>query len=95
MKVYRTKKGFIIRSMGDEYLIVAVGEAAETFNGFIRTNRTGAFFWYELEKGITKEDLVKKMLDKYEDLDEEKANRDLDTYLARMAVAIDVEERAE
>ncbi|MDO5436110.1 MAG: PqqD family protein [Clostridia bacterium] len=95
MKIYRAKKGFIIRAMGDDHLIVAVGEAADVFNGFIRTNGTGAFFWHELEKGITKEDLVRKMLEKYEGLDEEKANRDLDEYLDRMTVAIEAEEYAE
>ena len=48
----KTKKGFIIRSMGDEYIILAVGEAANDYKNMIRTNETGAFYWNAMEKGI-------------------------------------------
>ena len=47
----RTKKGFILRKMLNEHIVVAVGEASLGFNGMIRLNATGAFLWEMLEKG--------------------------------------------
>ena len=45
----KTKKGFLLRRLGDEYMAVAIGEASRHFNGMIRLNETGAFYWKELE----------------------------------------------
>ena len=46
----KAKKGFLLRRLGDEYMVVAIGEASRNFNGMIRMNETGAFYWKELEK---------------------------------------------
>ena len=39
----KTKKGFLLRKLGTEYMVVAIGEASRSFNGMIRMNETGAF----------------------------------------------------
>lgn len=88
----RAKKGFILRRLGQEYMVVPVGEASKNLNGMIRTNETGAFYWRELEKGITEDELVKKMLERFDDLDEETARRDLKEFLEVMEVALDFED---
>lgn len=85
----KVKKGFILRRLGQEYMVVPVGEASKNFNGMIRLNETGAFYWQELEKGITREGLVSKMLERFEDLDKETARRDLDEFLETMKVALE------
>ena len=85
----KAKKGFILRRLGKEYMVVPVGEASKAFNGMIRMNETGAFYWGELEKGITKDGLVAKMLERFEDLDEETARRDLGEFLETMEIALE------
>ena len=88
----RAKKGFILRRLGQEYMVVPIGEASKNLNGMIRMNETGAFFWKELENGITEEELVGKMLERFEDLDEETAHKDLREYLETMEIALEREE---
>lgn len=87
----RAKKGFLLRRLGDEYMVVPVGEASNQFNGMIRMNETGAFYWKELEQGITEDGLVEKMLERFEDLDEETAHKDLQEFLETMKMALDIE----
>ena len=84
----KVKKGFILRKLGTEYMAVAIGEASKNFNGMIRLNGTGAFYWKELEKGTTKEQLVAKTLEEYEGVTEDTASRDVEEFLKSISVAI-------
>ena len=36
----------------------------------IHLNEPGAYMWKELEAGISEDELVQKLLDRYEDIDE-------------------------
>ena len=87
-----TKMGFLLRRLGEEYMVVAIGDASQNFNGMIRLNDTGAFYWKELEKGITEDGLVEKMLERFEDLDEDTARKDLKEFLASVEIALDYED---
>lgn len=62
----KTKQGFMLREVGGRNIVVAVGEAAEKFNGLITLNESGAFLWKELQNGCTYEELLQKMLEEYE-----------------------------
>lgn len=86
----KAKDGFLLRKLGKEYMVVAIGEASETFNGLIRMNATGAFYWEEIVKGITIEDLVAKTVERYEGIDEAGAREDIETFMKKIEVAIDV-----
>lgn len=88
----RTKSGFLLRRLGNEYMVVPIGKASENLNGMIRMNETGAFYWKELEKGITEDELIEKMLERFEDLDEETARQDLKEYLETMEIALEFED---
>ncbi len=88
----RTKSGFLLRRLGNEYMVVPIGKASENLNGMIRMNETGAFYWKELEKGITEDELIEKMLERFEDLDEETARQDLKEYLKTMEIALEFED---
>ena len=90
-RMMKAKKGFILRRLGQEYMVVPIGEASKNLNGMIRMNETGAFLWKELENGITEEELVGKMLERFEDLDEETAHKDLREYLETMEIALEGE----
>ena len=84
----KVKKGFILRKLGTEYMAVAIGEASKNFNGMIRLNGTGAFYWKELEKGTTRDLLVTKTLEEYEGVTEDTARHDVEEFLDTISVVI-------
>ncbi len=86
----KTKEGYIMRKLGNEYMVVAVGEASKEFNGMIRLNETGAFFWENLEQGIEISALVDKMLERFDDLDRATAEKDLKEFLIKIAFTLDL-----
>ncbi len=85
----KVKKGFLLRRLGDEFMVVAIGEASKSFNGMIRLNDTGAFYWKELEKGSSEDDLTAKTLERYEGVDQETARRDVREFLKNIEVALE------
>lgn len=85
----KTKPGFLLRRLGDESMVIAIGEASESFNGMIRLNRTGAFYWELLEQGVTEDQLVAKTLERFEGLDEATARQDVREFLNTIALALD------
>ena len=63
----KIKKGYILREVAGNYIVVAVGEAVKNFNGIINLNETGAFLWKLMaEKDISEEELVEALLAEYE-----------------------------
>lgn len=79
----KTKKGFMLRQTAGRNIVVAIGEASETFNGLITLNETGAFLWKLLQKGTTEEELLEKMLEEYE-VDAETAKGGIDAFLSEV-----------
>ena len=41
----KIKDGFMLRKVGGQNVVVAVGKASRDFNGIIRLNDTGRFLW--------------------------------------------------
>ena len=80
----KIKEGFVLKNIADNYVIVAVGEGNVDFNSMITTNETGAFLWEILEKGATKEDLVKAVLAEY-DADEAIVTADVDRFIQKLS----------
>lgn len=78
----KTKSGFILRAVGDNYIIVPVGAEAQKFNGIIKLNSTGKFLWEKLEKGTSEEELVKTLVAEYE-IDEETAKKDVEAFVKK------------
>lgn len=76
----KTKKGFMLRSVGGRHVVVAIGKASEEFNGLITLNETGAFLWQQLQKGTTYDDMLSAMLDEY-DVDEATARAGIDAFI--------------
>ena len=76
----RIEKEYVLRQIGDDYIIVPVGKAALSFNGMITVNETGAFLWEQLVEGTNKEELLRTMLETYE-VTQEEAERDIDEFL--------------
>ena len=76
----KTKKGFMLRSVGGRHVVVAIGKASEEFNGLITLNESGAFLWKLLQNGTTYEDMLAAMLEEYE-VDEETARAGIDAFI--------------
>ena len=67
----KIKDGFVLEEVGGSYLAVAVGERAGNFNGMVRLNGTGAFFWNLMaDKHLTREELVNEALKAYDGVTE-------------------------
>ena len=77
MKIY---DGFILREVGGQPVVVAVGAASELFNGMVKLNATGEFLFKELQEEKSEDDLVKAMTEKY-DVDEETARKDVQSFV--------------
>lgn len=76
----RIKNGFVRKSIAGSEVVLAVGEAADRFNGTITLNGSGKLLWEALEAGCDADVLVQKILDSYE-IDEETARADVERFL--------------
>ena len=82
----KIKKGFILREVAGNNIVVAVGDAVKSFNGVINVNETGAFLWKLLENDTTEEKLVTALLEEY-DVAEELAKKDVNAFINKLAEA--------
>lgn len=66
----KTKKGFKLRQLGDEWILIGEGIEQINFNKMITMNESAAFLWTKSveRKGadITVDDMVQWLLDEYE-----------------------------
>ena len=76
----RVKHGFVMRQLGEEYVVVPVGAEVEQFQGMLRLNEAGAFLWKRLQTGISEAGLCQALQDEY-DVSEEKAAGDLEKFI--------------
>ncbi len=77
----KLNRNFVTQNVGDTQFMVATG--SESFSGMVRSNRSAAFIIDSLRYETTKEEIVEKMLEKYE-VDEETVSRDVDEILASL-----------
>ena len=82
----KIKKGFILRKVGEQNVVVAVGEASRSFNGIIRLNDSGRYLWEKLQGGITEQELLQAMLNDF-DIDESTARSDIAAFVAKLKEA--------
>ena len=85
----KLKTGFITHMVGKEQMMVAAGPAARSFHGLVRSNETAAFIIDCLKKETTEQAIVEAMLERYEDLDKNTAEKDLDEFLNTVAFALE------
>lgn len=73
----KAKKGFNLREVCGENIIVAEGEENIDFSNVISMNESSAYLWKNIQgKEFSHEDLVKLLTDEYE-VDEATALRDV------------------
>jgi len=76
----KIKKGYALRSIAGENIVVPVGSKNIDFKGMITLNDSGAFLWRLLETEKTQEELLSAMLQEY-DIDESAAEEDLKEFI--------------
>ena len=74
---------FILRTIADEYILVATGQLAFQVKGLIVLSESGALLYNRLKDGCSKEDLVAALTGEY-DVSQEEASRDTDAFLDQM-----------
>lgn len=64
----KTIEGFVLRPLGEEYIVIGEGIAQVDFNRMISMNHTAAFLWEEVQgKEFTVSDLKDIILREYVD----------------------------
>ncbi len=76
----KIRDNFLLREVAGNRIVVPVGEAADRFHGMLKLNETGAYLWHLLESPTDEAALMAAMLRDY-DIDQETAQRDLQTFL--------------
>ena len=79
----KMQAGFVMREVAGQYVVVAVGEASKTFHGMIKLNSTGKDIWEGLEKGLTEEEIVEVLVEKY-DVQNSDVKNDVQEFLKQM-----------
>lgn len=74
----KLKKNFVTQDVGDSQVMVSTGRT--DFNGMVKSNKTAAFIINCLKTDTTKDEIVNKMLEKY-DASEEVISRDVNKVL--------------
>ena len=62
----KIKKGYVIRKVMGNNVVIATGEASRNFRGMIKLNDTAAEIWEYIDKGMSEEDICAYMLEKYD-----------------------------
>ncbi len=72
----KIKKGFVLRVVGGESVVVPVGEMSKNFHGMINLNESGAFLWRFFSEEHTIEEGITALLGEY-DVDADLAKTDV------------------
>jgi hypothetical protein len=88
----KLKKGYRLRSLGQEFILVAEGLEAVDFSSMISMNESAAFLWKEVEdKDFDAETLTTLLTDNY-DITRETAQNDVAVLLESWSAAGLIEE---
>lgn len=82
----KIKSDFILKKIAGSNVVVPVNTRAVDFSGIIKLSESGAFLWELLTEGAEKDELVAKLLDRYE-VDEATARADVDRFVGKLEEA--------
>lgn len=77
---------YVLRTFAGKYIAVSVNDSADNNNVFITMNKSSAFVWELLQKEISYEEVISKIIEKY-NIDETTAKVDLDEFLDKLRKA--------
>lgn len=79
----RTNENYVLREIDEESILIPIGEASEHLNGMIHLTPTAAFIWKEVDNSNSLEEIIQKLMEKYE-VTEEIAKRDIYGFLTEL-----------
>ena len=79
----KINSGFILRKVGTDHVVVAVGEASKAFHGMIKLNDSAAYIWKQIEAGLEPNEIVAD-LTTTSPVDAEMAKKYVDDLVAMM-----------
>lgn len=79
----RTNENYVLREIDEESILIPIGEASEHLNGMIHLAPTAAFIWKEVDNSNSLEEIIQKLMEKYE-VTEEIAKRDVYGFLTEL-----------
>jgi hypothetical protein len=82
----KVKKGYLLREVAGNYVVVPTGKAALDFSGVITLNETGAFIWKQLASDKSEQELVAALLDEY-DTEEVITKMDVGVFMSKLKAA--------
>jgi hypothetical protein len=77
----KLKDGFVTHEMGSQQILVGTGST--NFAGMVRSNPTAGFIVECLKESVTREQIIDKMLEKY-DVTREVVAADVDKIIAKL-----------
>lgn len=79
------RKGYILRKVGEAYMVMPTGPRMKEYRGMITLNETGAFLFKESQKPEpTREKLIKAAMEEYK-VGEEEAAENVDSFIQQCA----------
>ena len=79
----RIKKGFVLREIAGQAMVIATGEASKSFHGMVTPNDTGRDIWLGLQDGLSENEIVDKLTSDY-DISREQAAIDVKNLISKM-----------
>jgi hypothetical protein len=76
----KIKKGYILKQIGNQHIVVPVGEEAINFNGLINLNESGVMLFQALLEEKTIEALIEILKNRYE-IDDQTAKEDIISFI--------------
>ncbi len=82
----KLKDGLILREVAGQYVIVPTGKRVQEVTNIVYISASAAYLWdYMKDHEFEKEDLVKRIMEHYTGVTEEKASEDIDKFLRLLA----------
>lgn len=79
----KIKQDYVLKTIGNEMIVVPIKDEAVRFNGIITVNKTAAYLFDLLQKeDLTIPKLVQAVISKYE-IDEETAGKDVEKFIKK------------
>lgn len=77
---FQIAPGFVLRRIGDDAVLIPIGEHPVFTNVMMTPNRTAAFLWQAFSEPSTEEDVVARVLEQF-DGDEAEIRRDVAMFM--------------
>ncbi len=81
----KIKEGFVVREVAGTFLALATGDLSKVYNGSITLNSSAKFIFDCFLEDTTKEQVVQKMVENYDGLDEKTAKEAVDEFVKKLA----------